>query len=165
MSDRDHRRFADALHPTRTESGEIGHVHAREDQTPVEVLKEIRDKIDAAAIVAEVDRDMPEHFARIDAVARRAEAKAALALARWKWPMRIASGLAAFSLAAVTWVLAETRSAGYEARVNEERERDVEQLKVEVRSIRETLIRFGERLNAWRPVDSLPVVGPHNKDE
>jgi hypothetical protein len=108
---------------------------------------------------------MPEHFARVSAQAKRAEDKADKALAKWRWPMRAAAALATMSLGAVTWVLVATREAGYEARRTEEQRATVERLSVEMRGIRETLIRFGERLNAWRPVRTEPVIGPHNKDD
>ena len=167
--DRDRRRFSDGLHPAVTAAGDFD---SRDEVTPVGVLRRIEDKIDAAQIARDIDADMPEHFARLEArclaAERRAvvaEAKAEQALAKWRWPMRVAGGLAAFSLSALTWAVVQIRSSGYEARRAEEQRAAVERHDIELRSIRETLIRFGERLNAWRPVGTVPLVGPHNKDD
>lgn len=165
MSDRDRRRPGDPLHPA-------GEFDSRDDVTPVEMLRRIEGKIDEGRIAAEVDADMPEHFARLESRctaaerrAERAERKADHAEARWKWPMRVASFLVASSLGAAVYVFTEVRASGYKARVTEEQRETMDRHTTELRVLRESVIDLRARIDAWRPIRTVPVIGPHDKDE
>lgn len=168
--DRDRRRPGDPLHAARSTAEEFD---SRDDVTPVGVLRRIEHKIDTAQIVAGVDRDMPEHFARLEARCAAAEKAATEALNAWKWPRRIVGILSAGSFAALTFIVAKIWSGGYEQRVSEQQTEQVERVVEDVKVIREEvlpemrldIVRLQERVSAWRPVRTVPVVGPHNKDE
>ena len=165
--DRDSQRPGDPLHPA-------GEFDSRDDVTPVGVLRRIEGKIDKARIAAEVDADMPEHFARLEQRCAAAEAKATEALQAWKWPRRIVGVLSAGSFAALAFIVAKIWSGGYEARKSEQHIQAVDRLVEGYRVLREEtlpairvdIVRLQERLSQWRPVRTLPVIGPHNdKDE
>lgn len=166
--DRDRRRYSDALHPAISEPGEFD---TDDDRTPVGGLSRRRvpvvDPHEFEPQLANIEwgRGIEARLAAAEERSVKAEARAGEALAKWKWPQRILVGLSGFSLTAIVWVLTEVRSSGYEARRSEEQRGTIDVLKVEVRALREDLIRIGERLRQWRPVGSVPVIGPHNKDD
>jgi hypothetical protein len=160
--DRDRRRPGDPLHRAVTASGEFD---SRDDVTPVHILRRIEGKIDEGRIAADIDADMPEHFARLEARCVAAEQMATRADARWKWPMRILAVLATFSTGAVTYVVTRVRDSGYEARVSEEQREATKRNTSDLRDLRESVIDLRARFEAWRPLGAIPVIGPRDKDE
>jgi hypothetical protein len=171
VSDRDRRRPGDPLHPPTVI---VSDLDSRDDVTPVEALRRIEGKIDAARIAADIDADLPEHFARVTAIAKAADAKATEALQAWKWPRRIVGILSAGSFAALAFIVAKIWSGGYEARRSEQHIQAVEQMTKDWKQLREEtlpairldIVRLQERLSQWRPLRTVPVIGPHNdKDE
>jgi hypothetical protein len=109
-----------------------------------------------------------EPFAETRADAKRALKVANEANARWKWPMRIVSGLAAASLGAAGWLLTETRASGYAAKTEEIYRAQVDANAKAISELREAFAEMRGQLNRPYPFRVLPVSGPRNdpdKDE
>ena len=116
-----------------------------------------------------VDRDLPEWVRhideRIDAASARSDAAhelAAKADGRWKWPMRIASGLAALSVGAGAWVLTATRASGYEARTTEVYRHQVDRNTDAIQALRDSVSEIRGELKSRLPFRTVPVQGPRN---
>jgi hypothetical protein len=131
--------------------------------------------VDQRKVIAEVDRDLPEWVREINERTDKAEARAVAAEklardanARWKWPMRIVSGLAAASLGAAGWLLTETRASGYAAKTEEIYRAQVDANTKAISELREAFAEMRGQLNRPYPFRVLPVSGPRNdpdKDE
>ena len=125
--------------------------------------------VDQRKVIAEVDRDLPEWVREINERTDKAEARAVAAErlaakvdARWKWPMRIVSGLAALSIGAAGWLLRETRASGYAAKTEEIYRAQVDANTKAVSELREAFAEMRGQLNRPYPFRVLPVSGPRN---
>jgi hypothetical protein len=132
-------------------------------------------EVDRAQLVSLLAEDMAqwEPFQHLHAKAEAAHKLAEKAEARWKWPMRIASMLAAGALGVVGWVLSETRSSGYEARTTE-----VYRAQVDANAkailvlddalddvLRELAEIRGRMSRGGYPIRMVPVTGPRTEPD